>query len=87
MEASGSLWEALGSLWEACRNVWETFWKLLEIFGKPLESFWEPLGSLWAASGKGFDPKPSKNAGFGPFSGHFGYEHPLGIKYTYDILV
>ena len=34
---------------------------------------------------KGFDPKPLKNAGFGPWVSHFATVTPLGIKYTYDI--
>ena len=38
-----------------------------------------------AAKTKGFDPKPLKNAGFGPLATHFQIKYPLGIKYTYDI--
>ena len=38
-----------------------------------------------AAKMKGFDPKPLKNAGFGPVAFHFRTVTPLGIKSTYDI--
>ena len=38
-----------------------------------------------AAQTKGFDPKPLKNAGFGPLVIQNRTKHPLGIKYTYDI--
>ena len=34
---------------------------------------------------KRFDPKPLKNAGFGPAATHFRITVPLGIKYTFDI--
>ena len=39
------------------------------------------------AKTKGFDPKPLKNAGFGPWAAHFGSTAPLRFKYTYDILI
>ena len=38
-----------------------------------------------AAKTKGFDPKPLKNAGFGPWATHLGMTAPLRFKYTYDI--
>ena len=38
-----------------------------------------------SAKTRGFDPKPLKNAGFGPLATDFRIKPPLGIKYTYDI--
>ena len=38
-----------------------------------------------ATKTKGFDPKPLKNAGFGPQAAHLEATTPLRFKYTYDI--
>ena len=39
----------------------------------------------WAAKTQGFDPKPLKNAGFGPLVIQNRTTTPLESKYTYDI--
>ena len=48
---------------------------------------WDPKSGDLTPKMKGFDPKPLKNAGFGPLATHFATVTPLGIKYTYDIYI